>query len=113
MVSVGELIFVSVRPLVKLILPTLAGFCLARLGQFPEQSTKSVVRGHGLEPIAERGTGVLDPQRHPTGLAVLQDLSRHQRRERVIHRRHRALGADLYVSVLMAHRASSTLTAQT
>ena len=54
MVSVGELIFVSVRPLVKLILPTLAGFCLARLGQFPEQSTKSVVSGRGLQPSAER-----------------------------------------------------------
>ena len=49
MVSVGELIFVSVRPLVKLILPTLAGFCLARLGQFPEQSTKSVVSRIGPE----------------------------------------------------------------
>ena len=42
MASVGELIFISIRPLVKLILPTLAGFSLARLGQFPEQSTKSV-----------------------------------------------------------------------
>lgn len=53
MASVGELIFISVRPLVKLILPTLAGFSLARLGQFPEQSTKSVVSCKGRRATAE------------------------------------------------------------
>ena len=53
MPNVGELIWISVRPLVKvrrvwrvvadrqLIIPTLAGFALARAGQFPESSVKS------------------------------------------------------------------------
>lgn len=53
MPNVGELIWISVRPLVKvrrvsrvvvdrqLIIPTLAGFALARAGQFSESSVKS------------------------------------------------------------------------